>query len=64
MARDPKGIYKRAQAGQVQQLIDYPFEAPRPHERGNHVNTITQNVDACYHSILSVAKSHLNDFAI
>jgi len=64
MARDPKGIYKRAQAGQLQQLIDYPFEAPRPHERGNHVNTITQNVDECYQTILRVAKSHLNDFAI
>ena len=25
MARDPKGIYKRAQAGQLKQLIDYPF---------------------------------------
>lgn len=64
MARDPKGIYKRALEGQVKQLINYPFEAPRTHERENRVNTITQNVDECYQSILDVAKSHLNNFAI
>ena len=64
MARDPKGIYKRAQAGQLQQLIDYPFENPRPHECGNHINTLTQNVDECYQAILAVAKQQLNDFAI
>ncbi|MEI6078755.1 MAG: adenylyl-sulfate kinase [Verrucomicrobiota bacterium] len=64
MARDPKGIYKRAQAGQLQQLIDYPFDAPRPHERGNHVDTITQNVEESYQGILAVVKSHLNDYVI
>ena len=33
--RDPKGIYQRAKAGQIKQLIEYPFEAPRPEECGN-----------------------------
>jgi len=53
MARDPKGMYKQAQTGQIKQLIDYPFETPRSHECENHVSTITQNVDECYHSILT-----------
>jgi adenylylsulfate kinase-like enzyme len=64
MARDPKGIYKRAQAGQLRQLIDYPFAAARRHERENHVNTTTQNVDECYQFILDVAKNQLHDFRI
>jgi adenylylsulfate kinase-like enzyme len=64
MARDPKGIYQRARAGQLGQLIDYPFDAPRPHERGNCVHTMTQDVDECYQAILAEAKRHLHDFAI
>jgi len=64
MARDPKGIYKRALAGQIKQLINYPFEVPRPQERENYINTIAQNIDECYQAILKVAKSHLTDFTI
>jgi adenylylsulfate kinase len=64
MARDPKGIYKRALEGQIKQLINYPFEVPRPQERENYVNTIAQNIDDCYQGIMEVAKSHLTDFAI
>jgi adenylylsulfate kinase len=60
MARDPKGIYKRALQGQLKQLINYPFEAPRPHERENHIDTTMQNVEECYHSILTVVKHQLN----
>jgi adenylyl-sulfate kinase len=64
MQRDPKGIYKRAQAGQVKQLIDYPFEAPRAQENEHYINTLNQDIDECYQAILAVAKSHLSDFAI
>jgi adenylylsulfate kinase len=64
MARDPKGIYKRALEGQIQQLINYPFEVPRPTERENYINTIAQNIDECYQSILEVVKGHLTDFEI
>jgi adenylyl-sulfate kinase len=62
--RDPKGIYRRAQAGQIKLLIDYPFEAPRPQETRNYIDTAVQNVDDCYQAILEVTKTHLNDFAI
>ena len=64
MARDPKGIYKRALEGQIQQLINYPFEVPRPAERENYINTIAQNVDECYQAILEAVKGHLTDFEI
>ena len=64
MARDPKGIYKRAREGQIKQLINYPFEVPRPQERENYINTIAQNIDECYRGIMEVAKGHLTDFAI
>ncbi|MDR3459124.1 MAG: adenylyl-sulfate kinase [Verrucomicrobiae bacterium] len=64
MARDPKGIYKRAQAGQLKQLIDYPFDAPRPHEGKHRVDTIMQDVDQCYQVMLAITQSELSDFAI
>jgi len=48
MARDPKGLYKRALEGQVKQLINYPFEVPRPQERDYYINTIALSVDECY----------------
>jgi adenylyl-sulfate kinase len=64
MQRDPKGIYKRALEGKVQQLINYPFDVPRPQERENYINTIAQSAEECYKSILEVVKGHLSDFAI
>jgi adenylyl-sulfate kinase len=64
MTRDPKGIYKRALEGQINELIDYPFEDPRPQERAHCINTVTQNIDECYRSILEVVKTNLADFSI
>jgi adenylyl-sulfate kinase len=64
IARDPKGLYKRALEGQVKQLINYPFEVPRPQERENYINTIALSIDDCYHEILEAVKNHLSDYAI
>lgn len=64
MARDPKGLYKRAKEGQVNQLINYPFDVPRPHERENYVNTTALNIDECYQEILEAVKGRLNDYSI
>ena len=64
MARDPKGLYKRALEGQVKQLINYPFEVPRPGEREHYVNTIASSVDECYQEILEAVKSRLSDYTI
>lgn len=64
MQRDPKGLYKRALEGQVKQLINYPFDVPRPNERENYINTIAQGIDECYKEILEAVKHRLSDFEI
>ncbi|HMP81477.1 MAG TPA: adenylyl-sulfate kinase [Verrucomicrobiota bacterium] len=62
--RDPKGLYARANAGKLKQLIDFPFDVPRPGERENFVDTVAQNEEGCYQSILEMALVELKDYAI
>jgi adenylyl-sulfate kinase len=62
--RDPKGLYSRAKSGEVKQLLNFPFDEPRPAERENHVNTLTQTIEDSYQSILGVVNRHLADFVI
>ena len=64
MARDPKGLYKRALQGQVAQLINYPFDVPRPREREHYINTTAMGIDECYQEILEAVKDRLSDYAI
>jgi len=64
MERDPKGIYKRAKAGQIKQLIEYPFEAPRPQECGNYIDTSVQSADDCFQVILETTQAQLSDYVI
>lgn len=64
MKRDPKGLYKRALEGQVKQLINYPFDVPRPQERENYINTVAQGVEECYLEILEAVRVHLSDYSI
>jgi adenylylsulfate kinase len=59
--RDPKGLYRRAQAGQLDRLLDYPFDVPRPWERKHFVDTVAQNVDSAAQSVLELAWGYLND---
>ena len=62
--RDPKGLYNRAKAGAVKNLLDFPFEVPRPHERENYIDTVAQNVEGCYETILELAQAQLSEFVI
>lgn len=64
VSRDPKGLYQKAKAGNVQDLLSFPFEVPRPQERENFIDTVAQNVEGCYTSILELAEAQLADFAI
>ena len=64
IARDPKGLYQRAKTGKVLDLLSFPFEVPRPDERENYIDTVAQNVEGCYGSILELAQAQLSDFAI
>ena len=60
----PRGLYKRALDGEVKQLINYPFEVPRPQEPEHYINTIAQGIDECYLEILEAVKKRLSDFEI
>ena len=62
--RDPKGLYRKAKTGQVKQLLDYPFDMPRPHEQENYIDTLAMNIDDCSQHIHSVVNRHLSDFVI
>ena len=62
--RDPKGLYQRAQAGQLDKLINYPFDVPRPQERKHYIDTVAQNVEAASKEILEIIQVSLSDFAI
>ena len=57
--RDPKGLYRKARAGQLKQLLDCPFDDPRPGERRNYVDTVAQNVEDSCKSIFETMCHHL-----
>lgn len=62
--RDPKGLYRRAEAGQLDRLLNFPFEVPRPQEREHFIDTVAQNVESASQSILKLVQACLSDFAI
>jgi adenylylsulfate kinase len=62
--RDPKGLYQRAQTGKLGQLLDFPFDVPRPPEREYFIDTVAQNVDGCSNSIFELVQQQLSDFVI
>lgn len=64
ITRDPKGLYHQAKTGRMPDLLDFPFEVPRPSERENYIDTVAQNVEGCYRSILELAEAQLADFVI
>lgn len=64
IGRDPKGLYRRAQAGKLDKLINYPFDVPRPHEREHYIDTVARNVEAATQDILVIVQTTLSDFVI
>ncbi|HZF02467.1 MAG TPA: adenylyl-sulfate kinase [Methylomirabilota bacterium] len=62
--RDPKGLYHRAQAGQLDKLLNFPFDTPRPHERKYFIDTVAQNIENASQSILELVQVCLSDAAI
>jgi bifunctional enzyme CysN/CysC len=57
--RDPKGLYRRAQAGKLDQLINYPFDAPRADEKEHHIDTVEHDVAGAAQKILTVVQTIL-----
>ncbi|MFM7784518.1 MAG: adenylyl-sulfate kinase, partial [Gammaproteobacteria bacterium] len=53
--RDPKGLYKKARAGQIKNFtgIDDPYEAPEAPELHLHTDhmTLSQEVDMVLHEL-------------
>ena len=64
MSRDPKGLYARAKQGKVANLLDYPFQTPRPDERHIVINTAAGGVEECANSLLESVMTELREFAI
>ncbi|HAB18249.1 MAG TPA: adenylyl-sulfate kinase [Verrucomicrobiota bacterium] len=62
--RDPKGLYRRAQEGKITNLIDYPFETPRPAEREITINTTAGSIDDCYRRLMTEIMAKLSDYVI
>ena len=57
-ARDPKGLYKRARAGEIRQFtgIDAPYEPPKNPEIV--VETSLFEIDACVERVIAHLRSH------
>jgi adenylylsulfate kinase-like enzyme len=62
--RDPKGLYHRAQAGQLDKLLNFPFDPPRPQENKHFIDTISQNVEGSSKIVHELAQSYLGGNAI
>jgi adenylylsulfate kinase-like enzyme len=62
--RDPKGLYHREQKRELGNLLNFPFDTPRPHEREHFVDTVAQNAESAAQSVLEVVQVQLSDFMI
>jgi len=60
IARDPKGLYKKAKDGNVKFLLEYPFDLPRPQEQCNYINTVSNSIDECCQRILQVVSTNIS----
>jgi len=64
MHRDPKGLYRRAQRGSIQNLIDYPFDPPRPEEQRHTIDTMALDVEGGAEALVKLAFDQLIDYSI
>lgn len=64
MHRDPKGLYRRAQTGSIQNLIDFPFDPPRPEEHKHTIDTMVLDIEGGYETLVELAFHQLIDYSI
>lgn len=62
LRRDPKGLYRRAKAGQVRNLIEYPFDTPRPEECGVTIQTGGAEIAESCRDLLREVLTQLVDY--
>jgi len=61
LRRDPKGLYRRAKAGQVPNLLEYPFDTPRSGECDVLVQTGGVEIEESYQDLLREVLTRLAD---
>jgi adenylyl-sulfate kinase len=61
LRRDPKGLYRRAKAGQVENLLEYPFDKPRSAECHLTIQTGGVEIDKSYRELVDAVMSRLED---
>lgn len=52
--RDPKGLYRRAKTGSLQNLIQFPFDRPEAEDCKNRIDTENQDVDVCQNILVDL----------
>jgi adenylylsulfate kinase-like enzyme len=57
--RDPKGLYHRAQTGQLDKLLNFPFDPPRTQESENFIDTVTQGIGGSSKIVQEIVLTHL-----
>ena len=57
-ARDPKGLYKKAKAGEIKNFTGYDSPYEQPERADIHVNTDKQNVEQCADKIIAYLEEH------
>ena len=62
--RDPKKLYRRAQAGNIQNLLDFPFDPPQPEDRRHMIDTEVQGIDDCYQDLVDLAFDQMTNYVI
>ncbi|MDB4673746.1 adenylyl-sulfate kinase [Verrucomicrobiales bacterium] len=58
-ARDPKGLYAKADQGKVKQFREFPFELPSGEEFDLHLITTNSSIDSSFAQLLTFAEQQL-----
>ena len=61
LRRDPKGLYRRAKAGELQDFMEYPFAPPRAEEQRLTIRTGAAAVEESYSELLREVLGRLSD---
>ena len=61
--RDPKGLYKKAADGEIEEFKNFPFDSPRTSEVDLHLSTMEATETECYQKLLEFVLAELSDHA-
>ena len=54
MQRDPKGLYRRAKSGTLENLLQFPFDPPRMEDGHNRIDTENQDIETCHQMLVDL----------